>query len=284
MILVTGATGTIGRPLIEVLSTAGVDIRAVTRKGQAAGLPDGVEVVAGDSSRPETLAAALRGVSALFLHPRAVGDAAFELLTLAREQGVQRVVALSAMNIDDPLDQQPSRYNGDRNKEAEDAAVTSGLEWVSLRPSSFATNTIGAWGAQIRAGDVVRYVYAAFEESLIDERDLAAVAGRALLSDDLLGRRLMLSGPQSLSHAELVATIGEVIGRPLRFQEIEPEVVKRGMIANGFSEPFVEALLARYARGVGQAAPVTGAVAQILGRPARTYAAWVAEHADAFRT
>jgi len=284
MILVTGATGTVGRPLIAVLSAAGVDIRAVTRKGQAAGLPAHVEVVAGDPSRNDTIAPALRGVTALFLHPRAVGDAAIDLLALAREQGVKRVVALSAMNIDDPLDQQPSRYNGDRNKEAEDAAVASGLEWVSLRASSFATNTIGAWGAQIRAGDVVRYVYAAFEESLIDERDLAEVGARALLSDELVGRRLMLTGPQSLSHAELVATIGDVIGRPLRFQEIEPEVVKRGMIANGFSEPFVAALLARYARGVGQAAPLTGAVAQILGRPARTYAAWVADHADAFRT
>jgi len=283
MILVTGATGTVGRPLIEVLSTAGADIRAVIRKGQAAGLPAHVEVVVGDLSRPDTIAPALRGVTALFLHPRAVADAAFELVALAREQGVQRVVALSAINIDDPLDQQPSRYNGDRNKEAEQAAVASGLEWVSLRPSSFASNTLQAWGAQIRAGDVVRYVYAAFEESLLDERDLAAVGARALLSDDLLGRRLMLSGPQSLSHAEMVATIGEVIGRPLRFQEVEPEVLKRGMIANGFSEPFVDALLARYAREVGQAAPVTGEVAQILGRPARTYAEWVADHADAFR-
>ena len=283
MILVTGATGTVGRPLIEVLSTAGADIRAVIRKGQAAGLPAHVEVVVGDLSRPETIAPALRGVTALFLHPRAVADAAFELVALAREQGVQRVVALSAINIDDPLDQQPSRSNGDRNKEAEQAAVASGLEWVSLRPSSFASNTLQAWGAQIRAGDVVRYVYAAFEESLLDERDLAAVGARALLSDDLLGRRLMLSGPQSLSHAELVATIGEVIGRPLRFQEVEPEVLKRGMIANGFAEPFVTALLARYAREVGQAAPVTGEVERILGRPARSYAQWVADHADAFR-
>ncbi len=283
MILVTGATGTVGRPLIEVLSTAGADIRAVIRKGQAAGLPAHVEVVVGDLSRPETIAPALRGVTALFLHPRAVADAAFELVALAREQGVQRVVALSAINIDDPLDQQPSRSNGDRNKEAEQAAVASGLEWVSLRPSSFASNTLQAWGAQIRAGDVVRYVYAAFEESLLDERDLAAVGARALLSDDLLGRRLMLSGPQSLSHAEMVATIGEVIGRPLRFQEVEPEVLKRGMIANGFAEPFVTALLARYAREVGQAAPVTGEVERILGRPARSYAQWVADHADAFR-
>ena len=71
------------------------------------------------------------------------------------------MVALSAINVDDDLDKQPSRYNGDRNKEVEDAAVASGLEWVSLRTSSFATNTLRAWGAQIRAGDVVRDPYAA---------------------------------------------------------------------------------------------------------------------------
>src|SRR5919197_649128 len=136
MILVTGATGTIGRPLIDQLSTAGVAIRAVTRHPQAVGLPAHVEVVAGDPSQPATIAPALRGVTGLFLHPRAVGLAAGELLALARERGVQRVVVLSAINVDDDLAQQPSRYQGDRNKEVEDAAIASGLEWVSLRPSS----------------------------------------------------------------------------------------------------------------------------------------------------
>ena len=283
MILVTGATGNIGRPLIDVLVGEGARVRAVTRNPQAAGLPADVEVVEGDPSRPETLASSLRGVSALFLNPAAVRDSAVELVALARKQGVKRVVALSAINVDDDLDKQPSRYNGDRNKEVEDAAVGSGLEWVSLRSSSYATNSIRAWGAQIRAGDVVRGPYAAFAESEIDPRDLAEVAARALLTDDLVGRRLQLTGPQSLTHEEMVATIGSVIGRPLRYQEVPPEAARQGMVANGLPEPFVEALMARYARGVGQAAPVTGEVEKILGRPAHTYAEWVAYHADGFR-
>ncbi len=283
MILVTGATGNLGRSLIDLLSVAGVEIRAVTRKAQAAGLPDGVEVVEGDPSRPDTIVPALRGVTALFLHPRAVGIAAVELLALARERGVKRVVALSAINVDDDLDEQPSRYRGDRNKEVEDAAVGSGLAWVSLRASSFAINTLQAWGAQIRAGDVIYGPYATFAEAPIHERDLAEVGARALLSDELVGRRLGLTGPQSLTHQEMVAIIGDVIGRPLRYQEIEPEAAKQGMVQHGFPEPFVEALMARYARGVGQEAATTSEVEKILGRSARTYAEWVADHAAAFR-
>jgi uncharacterized protein YbjT (DUF2867 family) len=284
MILVTGATGTIGRPLIDLLAGEGAEVLAVTRNPQAAGLPADVEVVEGDPSRPDAIAPFLEGVTALFLHPRAVGEAAAgELLALAQEQGVKRVVVLSAINVDDDLAEQPSRYNGDRNKEVEDAAVGSGLEWVSLRASSFATNTIRAWADQIRAGDVVRGPYATFAEAPIHERDLAGVGARALLTDELAGRRLELTGPQSLTHEEMVAIIGDVIGRPLRYEEIPPEAVKQGMIQRGFPEPFVEALMARYARGVGQPAPITGEVEKILGRPALTFGEWVADHADAFR-
>jgi uncharacterized protein YbjT (DUF2867 family) len=283
MILVTGATGTIGRPLVELLVGEGAEVRAVTRNPRAAGPPAHVEVVEGDPSRPDTIAPFLEGVTALFLHPRAVGNAAGELLALARERGVNRVVTLSAINVDDDLDEQPSRYRGDRNKEVEDAAVGSGLESVSLRAGSFAINTLEAWGTQIRAGDVVRGPYATFAEAPIHERDLAGVGARALLTEGLVGRRLELTGPESLSHEEMVAIIGDVIGRPLRYQEIPPEAAKQGMVQHGFPEPFVEALMARYDREVGQAALVTGEVETILNRPARTYAEWVADHAAAFR-
>jgi uncharacterized protein YbjT (DUF2867 family) len=286
MLLVTGATGTIGRPLIDALVNDGVKVRAVTRDPQATDLSADVEVVEGDPARPDTIAPYLDGVTAVFLHPRAAGDAAGELLALARERGVKRVVALSATNVDDNLDEQPSRYRGDRNKEAEDAAAASGLAWVSLRASFFARNTLDAWGAQIRAGDVVRGPYVSFAEAPIHERDLAAVAARALRTDALVarrGRRLELTGPQSLTHAEMVATIGDVIGRRLRYQETPPEVAKQGMVAHGFPEPFVQALLARYANEVGRPAPVSGEVEKALGRPACTYAQWVADHAAAFR-
>ena len=321
MILVTGATGPVGRLLIDSLLARGAAVRALSRDPGAAALPAGVEVVAGDAAgEPSPLTGALTDVTALFLHPRVVGARSGELLALARERGVRRVVALSAMNVDDPLDEQPSRFAGDRNKEAEEAAAASGLAWSSLRASSFAGNTARAWAPQIRAGDVVRYPFAAFRESLLDERDLAEVGAHELLRDPdeagddagltagdggtgagatgdsrtgggrtdggtgPAGRRLRLTGPQSLSHREAVDVLGQVLGRQLRYEEVPPEAAARGMVRRGMPEPFVTALMARYARHLEHPQhPATDDVQRVLGRPARGYATWAAHHADAFR-
>lgn len=282
MILVTGATGNVGRPLVERLADAGADVRAVSRTPHTARLPAGVHVVPGDPARPETIAPHFTGITSVFLHARAVGTAAGELLALARERGVERVVVLSAVNVDDDPSEQPSRFQGDRNKEVEDAAIASGLEWVSMRSASFALNTLLTWAPQIRAGDVVRGPYAAFAEPPIHEADLAEVGARLLLTAEAAGQKLSLTGPQSLSHEELVTVIGDVIGRPLRYQEIPPEAFAQGMNQHGIPQPFAEALMARYARGVGPAEVATDAVERILGRPARTFAEWVADHAASF--
>jgi uncharacterized protein YbjT (DUF2867 family) len=283
MIVVTGASGTIGRPLVARLAGEGVAVRAVSRDPRAVPWPAGVEVVAGDPSRPATIAALLTGVTTVFLHPRAVGNAAAGLLALAREHGATRVVALAAINVDDDPAAQPSRFQGDRNREAEDAAVASGLDWVSLRPASFAANTRQAWAPQLRAGDIVRGPYAGFAEPLIHEGDVAEVAAHALLDPGLTGRKLRLTGPQSLSQQQLVSIIGEVTGRDLRYQEMPAEAFRQGMVARGMPQPFVDALTARYARGAGPAETVTDEVENVLGRPARTYAQWVADNATAFR-
>ncbi|KAB8181906.1 NAD(P)H-binding protein [Microbispora catharanthi] len=289
MILITGATGAIGRLVVQRLVTEGARVRAVSRSPRDAALPHGVEVVQGDPARPGTTAEHFAGVEAVFLHSRTFGDSADRLLALAAERGVRKVVALSAMNIDDPFDLQPSRRRGDRNKEAEEAAVASGLAWTSLRASAFAGNTLQAWGAQIRAGDVVRYVHAGFRESVLDERDLAEVAARALLTDELLphalaGRRLELTGPESLSHEEMVDVIAAALGRPLRFEEVPSRAVAAHLIGMGLPEPFVRALMARYDHYAGRDQhPPTGEMDKVLGRPARTYADWVADHVAAFR-
>jgi uncharacterized protein YbjT (DUF2867 family) len=282
-ILISGATGAVGRPLIDLLSAAGADIRAVTRNPQAANLPTGVEVVEGDPSQPATIADALRGVTALFLNPRAIGKAADELLRLAREQGVKRVVAMSALNVDFDLARQPSRLHGEYNKEVEAAAVASGLEWVALRSGSYAINAIGMWAGQIRAGGVVRGPYSESAWAPLHEQDIAAVSAHALLTDELVGMRPVLTGPQSLTQEEMVTTIGDAIGRPLRFQEVPPEAAKQGMIQGGFPAALADGFLTMQAESYGQRGLVSREIEKILGRPGLTFAEWAADHAAAFR-
>jgi uncharacterized protein YbjT (DUF2867 family) len=273
MILVTGATGNIGRPLVELLVAQGAKVRAVTRSPEP-GLPAAVEI------EP---AVSLAGVTTLFLNPRAVGKSVGYLVARAYAEGVRRVVALSAINVDDDLANQPSRYRGDFNKEVETAAVESGLEWVSLRPTTFCSNTIGLWANQIRNGDTVYGPYADATWSPINERDIAGVAAHALLHDDLLGQRIELSGPQSLTQREMVTTIGEAIGRTLTYQEVPPDVAKERMVSNTLPTGFVDALLGILAKSVGHPALVTDEVPKILGRPALTYAEWVTDNKEAFQ-
>jgi uncharacterized protein YbjT (DUF2867 family) len=283
MILVTGATGNVGRTLVDLLDGAGAPVRAVSRSPHTAGLPTRVDVVAGDPARPETIVDALQGVSAIFLNPRAVAGAAPELLALAAEHGVKQVVVLSAINVEDDLVRQPSRYRGDRNRETEDAAVASGLDCVVLRPSVFATNTLGLWGAAIRRGDVVHGPYAESASAPIHERDIAAVAARALLGDIPAGTRLDLTGPQSLTQQQMITTLGEMLHRPLHFQEVPPETAREAMVGQGFPDAFADAYLAMLAAAVGRPARTTAAITEVLGRPAAPFASWVAQHVDAFR-
>ena len=121
----------------------------------------------------------------------------------ARREGVTRLVALSAINADDDFSRQPSRFRGDRNKEVEQLAVDSGLEWVSLRPTVFITNFFGMWAPQIQAGDVVNGPYATASTAPIVDRDISAVAAKALLTDELVGRKIPLTGPQAFTNTEL---------------------------------------------------------------------------------
>jgi uncharacterized protein YbjT (DUF2867 family) len=282
MIVVTGATGTIGRPLIQDLVQRGERVRAVVRDSVGRNLPTDVEVVECDLSRPEGLGAELRNVSALFVHPRAVGIAAPHLLRIAAEQGVQRVVGLSAINVDDALDHQPSRFQGDRNKEVEDAVASSGLRWVNVRAGAFAINISMVWAAQIRGGsDVVRGPYGSFAEAVLHEQDLAGVIAAALCDHSLAGR-IPVTDPRALTYAQMVTTIGEVIGRPLRYEEISVTQSIENMVSQGVPRAFVEALMARYGRDVEKPFEINGNVAKILGRPAKTYSEWVGDHAAAF--
>ncbi len=274
-IVVTGATGNVGRPLVEELVAAGAEVRAVSRCPDSAGLPADVKVF-------ETAASAIPGATALFINSRALGDEMASVVRHAQQQGVTRLVALSAINADDDFSRQPSRYRGDRNKEADQLARESGLEWASLRPSVFATNFAGMWAPQILLGDVVNGPYAAASSAPIAERDIAEVAARAILSDDLVGQRIPLTGPQSLTNIEMVDVIGSVLRRPLRYNEIPAELVRQRFVGLGFPPEFGDAYVAMLASTVEVSATVTDDVESILGRPAESFEQWVRKHTDLF--
>jgi uncharacterized protein YbjT (DUF2867 family) len=274
-IVVTGATGNVGRPLVAGLVEAGVEVRAVSRRPDSAGFPAEVKVF-------DTAAAAIPGASAVFLNSRALGDEMASVVRQTQRQGGIRLVALSAINADDDFSRQPSRFRGDRNKEADQLAVDSGLEWVSLRPSVFATNFAGMWAGQIRAGDVVYGPYAAASSAAIVEADIAAVAARAFLSDDLVGQRIPLTGPASLTNGEMVEVIGGVLRRPLHYQEVPADLVRQRFVASGFPPEFGDAYIALLATTVDRPATVTGDVEKILGRPATSFQQWVTAHTNLF--
>jgi uncharacterized protein YbjT (DUF2867 family) len=274
-ILVTGATGNVGRPLVTQLAAAGVEVRAVTRQPDSARFPAGVKVV-------RTAAEGLPGASAVFLNSRALGDDLESVIRQARFEGVTRLVALSAINADDDFSRQPSRFRGDRNKEVEQLAVDSGLEWVSLRPTLFVTNFFGMWAPQIQTGDVVSGPYASASTAPIVDRDISAVAAKALLTDELVGRKIAMTGPQAFTNTELVEVIGSVLSRPLRYHEVPVDMVRQRFIGLGFSPEFADAYIAFLEPTVSKPALVTHEVEKILGRPAETIADAVSANQDLF--
>ena len=157
---------------------------------------------------------------------------------------------------------------------------TLGLEWTFLRPGMFAGNALFWWAPQIRAGDAVRWPYLDALTAPIDERDIAAVAARALCEERHIGAEYLLTGPQSLSQSEQISIIGRVIGRSLRIEEISPDEAQREF--SFWPASVVSMLLDAWAAALGQPALVTSTVEEITGTPARTFLGWAADHAAHF--
>ncbi|MEU8268337.1 NAD(P)H-binding protein [Sphaerisporangium sp. NPDC049002] len=278
MILVTGATGNVGRNVVEQLLAAGQQVRALTRDPDRASLPAGAEVVRGDLSEPGTLPPALQGVTAAFLY--AVPGTAPAFLKAAKDAGVRRVVLLSSIAVDDDAEVQPNPIAA-LHAVIEDAIEESGLERAFVRPGAFATNAY-QWQGQVKTGDVVRLPFGQAATAPIHEADIAAVGVQALISDGHDGARYQLTGPRSLTLSDQVRIVGEAAGRPLRLEEVPPEVARQAMIQR-VPEEIVDTLMDLQARSVGREALVTHTVEKVTGRPARTFAQWAADHADDFR-
>ena len=264
-ILVTGATGNVGRHVVAELVTAGHRVRTLMRDPRP--IPGAVAVY-GDLSRPATLATALEGVDAVFLMwPLRDAEPFVPALRAMAGAGVVYLGSGAVPGL--PMAEQATLV----------AAATD--EWTVIRPSTFAVNALW-WAGQIRAGDEVRGAYGELAMPMLHERGIAAVAVRALTGTAL--GVLDLTGPHPLSQAEQVRQLGAAIGRQLRWVELATPEARAQLLRDGLPRSFADVLLGTYAGMVATPPmPVTSTVADVLGRPALTFREWAAEHADAFR-
>jgi uncharacterized protein YbjT (DUF2867 family) len=267
-ILVTGATGNVGRHVVAALASSGEPVRAVTRSPSR--VPAGVEVAKGDIAEVPGM---LDGVDRAFLlWPHMTADAAPPVVQ-ALAARVEHVVFLSARGVtdDSPL----------FHAKIERLLRDSGVAWTFLRAGGFATNTLD-WADQVRTG-VVRWVHGGAGRALIHERDIADVAVAALTSREHEGAAYELTGPETLTQAEQVRTLGAAVGREVRWEEMPVEEALAELLARGWDPEFARNGLAYWASLVADPETVTGTVEEVTGKPARTYAEWAAEHAEDFR-
>lgn len=279
MILVTGATGHVGRGVVEELAGEGVAVRAVSRGPATASLPGAAEVVRGDLAEPRSLRLYLADVDAIFLvWPFVEPGPVTELLDLAPGR---RIVYLSAEGVpDDPADAADGITS--MHATVERRITERGMAWTFLRPTGFATNTLD-WAPQIRATGTVRAPFGRLARPLIHERDISAVAVRALVDDGHVGQIHRLSGPARLTQAEQARTIGEALGRPVRFEEQPLADARATMLASWGDITIVDHMLAAWSDMTDHPEPVTDTVEKLTGTPAHTFRRWAFDHTDDFR-
>jgi uncharacterized protein YbjT (DUF2867 family) len=273
MILVTGATGDVGRQVIGGLLDADQPVRALVRDPARAGLPAGVEVAPGDLTATDALRSAVKGVDKVFL---ILADGGAEPIRDVLGTGIEHVVVLSGRNASEEFD------NPLRGKYvAGEAAIREiGVPATVLQPNAFASLALH-WAPSIQASGVVPAPFPEMAIPVIDPYDVAAVAVTALTDDRHIGSTYVLSGPEALTVRERAKIIGEVIGRELRVAEMTADEYTR-ILAAHLGEPFARAVVGLDQHFSTHPPSVVPTVRQVLGRPARDFRSWAADHAAAF--
>ncbi|MGH3493820.1 MAG: NAD(P)H-binding protein, partial [Sciscionella sp.] len=226
-----------------------------------------------------SLDGALAGVETMYLFPPP--GSAVGVLQRAVRAGVHRVVTLSSSSA---ADQRPGTENaiGRKHLEVEHAVEESGLAWTHVRPGAFAGNTISQWAESIKHEQLVRMPYPQAAKASAHNGDIAAVAAAALLDERHVGARYALTGPQSLTQAQEVAAIGEALGTEIRIEELSRDRARAEM-TRWMPEFVADTLLDYLAEALDTPATVTTKVAEVLGRPARSFAQWARENVGSFR-
>ncbi len=280
-VLVTGATGRVGRVVVDRLLDRGVPVRALVRRAEAAAtLPSTVEVFTGDLTVPESLDPALKGAGAVFLVWTAPPPTAGAVVARLAAH-VRRAVFLSSPHrTPHPFFQQPNPMRA-LHADIERLLAATPLETTIIRPGMFASNALAWWAPAIRNGEAVRWPYGAAASAPVDDRDIAAVAARTLCEDGHAGGDYVLTGPESLTQAEQLEVIGDALGRRIAYEELTPDEF-RSLWEGTAPRSAVDMLLAAWRAAVGQPAYLTTVVPDILGTPARSLHQWTVDHAAAF--
>ncbi|MCX4700436.1 NAD(P)H-binding protein [Streptomyces sp. NBC_01373] len=281
MIVVTGATGNVGRPLVRALVTAGEQVTAVSRGISAQDLPDfPAEVRRHQADLAKltdlaSLAPALDGADALFLLTSgdfvSAGGSVGDVLDLARARGIRRVVLLSSQGV----------ATGSHPATLEDAVTQSGLEWTLLRPGGFDSNTL-QWADMVRTRRTVTAPFGDVALPTIDPTDIAEVAAAALLDTGHAGNAYELTGPAPISPREQASAIADALGEPVTFVEQSREEARAQML-RFMPEPVVEATLGILGTPNPAEQRVSPDVERVLGRPARSFGEWAARNVAAFK-
>ncbi|MEZ0113523.1 uncharacterized protein YbjT (DUF2867 family) [Catenulispora sp. EB89] len=273
MIVVTGATGNVGRTLVRQLSATGHAVTAVARRVQDSDVPAGVRAAAADLAEPAGLEPALQGAKALFL--LVAGDDPAGVLARAKAAGVTRVVLVSSQGVG-------TRPGGAYAHAAgfEQAVAASGLEYTILRSGGLDSNAF-AWVEPIRAQRVAPAPFAEVGLPFVDPDDVAAVAAAALTEDGHDGATYVLTGPAPTSPRERAAAIAEAIKAPVRFVEMTREEAQAQM-AQFMPPEVVEGTLAILGEPTEEERAVSPDVERVLGRPAAPFSAWAVRNAAAF--
>ncbi|GAA3574790.1 NAD(P)H-binding protein [Nonomuraea rosea] len=281
MIVVTGATGNVGRSLVQVLAHDGVPVTATSRGISATDVPAGVGHRQADLADPESLRPVLDGAEALFLQSGGAAAHAlnpYDILDVAKAGGVRRVVLLSSQGV---TTRAQSASHGVVMRSIEDAVRQSGLEWTILRPGGFDSNTY-AWAEPVRTARTVAAPFGDVGLPAIDPDDIAEVAAAALREDGHAGRIYELTGPALVTPREQAAAIGDALGEPVRFVE-QTRDEARAQLVRFMPEDVAETTLAILGEPNAAEQRVSPDVERVLGRAPRTYAAWARRNAAAFR-
>lgn len=286
MILVTGASGTVGRPVLEEVIKLGKPAKALYRSAEdASNAPPGVATVIADFSDKASLANALKGVDAVYLVcspiPQLV-ELESNVIDACKQSGVSHVVLNSALGAGDYPKSFPSWH-----RKVEDKLKASGLAYTVLRPNTFMQNIVTYSASSIRALGAFYFAMGDARISFIDVRDIAAAAAKILTEPaGHTGKIYELNGPQALNYAEVAELISKFAGRPARFVDIPEEAQRKSMLDLAMPEWQVDALLdlQRYYTVEKKGAEISPVLEQILGRPAIRMEQYLNENKDAFRS